>query len=147
MQDTRRWIERRKLSPLVIPHVTTIRFIPSLSAYVLVQNLNSFCLYLCVCVCACALSCLTLCNPADCSPPGSSSHGISHARILEWVAISCSRGSSWPGDPSSLLSPHWQVHSFPPCHLGSPDLYLPTHPGHLMLGERVGFWNVTLSPL
>ena len=34
----------------------------------------------------------------DCSPPGSSVHGISQARILEWVAISSSRGSSWPRD-------------------------------------------------
>ena len=34
------------------------------------------------------------CNPVDCSPPGSSAHGISQARILEWVAISFSRGSS-----------------------------------------------------
>ena len=34
----------------------------------------------------------------DCSPPGSSVHGISHARILKWVAISSARGSSWPRD-------------------------------------------------
>ena len=40
--------------------------------------------------------CLTLCNPMDCSPPGSSVHGISQARILEWVAISFSRESSQP---------------------------------------------------
>ena len=39
-------------------------------------------------------SCLTLCNPMDCSPPGSSVHGILQARILEWVAISSPRGSS-----------------------------------------------------
>ena len=37
-------------------------------------------------------------NPMGCSPPGSSVHGISQARILEWVAISFSRGSSWPRD-------------------------------------------------
>ena len=37
---------------------------------------------------------LTLCEPMDCSPPGSSVHGIFQARILEWVAISFSRGSS-----------------------------------------------------
>ena len=37
--------------------------------------------------------CLTLCNPMDCSPPSSSVHGISEARILEWVAISSCRGS------------------------------------------------------
>ena len=42
--------------------------------------------------------CPILCNPVDCSPPGSSVHGILQARILEWAAISFSRGSSWPGD-------------------------------------------------
>jgi len=39
-------------------------------------------------------SCLTLCNPMDCNLPGSSVHGILQARILEWAAISFSRGSS-----------------------------------------------------
>ena len=45
----------------------------------------------------CAQSHLTLCHPMDYStiPPGSSVHGISQARILKWVAISISRGSSW----------------------------------------------------
>ena len=38
-------------------------------------------------------SCTTLCDPMDCNPPGSSVHGISQAKILEWVAISSSRGS------------------------------------------------------
>ena len=38
-------------------------------------------------------SCLTLCNPMDCSPLGSSVHGILQARILEWIAKSSSRGS------------------------------------------------------
>ena len=42
-----------------------------------------------------AQSCLTLCDPMDCSPPGSSVHGIFQAWILEWVAVSFSRGSSW----------------------------------------------------
>ena len=40
----------------------------------------------------------TLCDPMDCSPPGSPVRGILQARILEWVAISFSRGSSWPRD-------------------------------------------------
>ena len=44
------------------------------------------------------MSWLTLCEPRDCSPPSSSVHGISEARILEWVAISFSRGSSLPRD-------------------------------------------------
>ena len=38
--------------------------------------------------------CLVLCSPLDCSPPGSSVCGIFQARILKWVAISFSRGSS-----------------------------------------------------
>ena len=42
--------------------------------------------------------CLTLFNPMDCSPPGSSVHEILQARILEWVAIPFSRGSSQPRD-------------------------------------------------
>ena len=47
------------------------------------------------CVCAKELqSCLTLCNPLDSSPPGSSVHGILQTRILKWVAIPFSRGSS-----------------------------------------------------
>ena len=45
-----------------------------------------------------AQSCPTLCNPMDCSPPGSSVHGILQARILEWIAIPFSRGSSHPRD-------------------------------------------------
>ena len=45
-----------------------------------------------------AQSCLTLCNPINCSLPGSSIHGIFQARVLEWVAISFSRGSSQPRD-------------------------------------------------
>ena len=44
-------------------------------------------------------SCPTLCDPMDCRPPGSSIHGIFQARVVEWVAISFSRGSSWPMDP------------------------------------------------
>ena len=41
-----------------------------------------------------AQSCLTLCDPMDCSLPGSSIHGVFQARVLEWVAISSSKGSS-----------------------------------------------------
>ena len=51
-------------------------------------------------VCACEVTqlCPTLCDPMDCSPPGSCVHGILQARILEWVAVSSSRGSSPPRD-------------------------------------------------
>ena len=43
-------------------------------------------------------SCPTLCDLMDCSPPGPSVHRIFQTRILEWVSISFSRGSSWPRD-------------------------------------------------
>ena len=56
----------------------------------------------CEYVCSVAQSCPTLCDPVDCSPPGSSVHGISQARILEWVAMPSSRGSSPPRDRTHL---------------------------------------------
>jgi len=61
-------------------------------------------------------SCLTLCDPMDCSsPPGSSVHGILQARILEWAAMPSSRGSSWPRDWThiTLYFLHWQAGSLP----------------------------------
>ena len=48
-------------------------------------------------------SCPTLCDPVDYNPPGSSVHGILQARILEWVAISFSRGSSGPRDQTQIF--------------------------------------------
>ena len=47
-------------------------------------------------------SCPTLCDPMDCSLPGSSVHGILQARILEWVTISFSRGSYQPRDRTQV---------------------------------------------
>ena len=62
------------------------------------------------------------CDPTDCSLPGSSVHGISQVRILEWVAISFSRRSSQPrGLNQHLLSfLHWQVDSLPLVPPGKP---------------------------
>ena len=48
-------------------------------------------------------SCQTLCNPVDCSIPGSFVHGVLQARILEWVAMPSSRESSWPRDRTCVL--------------------------------------------
>ena len=53
-----------------------------------------------VCLCAEPLSHARLCHPMDCSPPGSSARGILQVRILEWVSIPLSRGSSRPRDPA-----------------------------------------------
>ena len=60
-----------------------------------------------VLVCAELLqSCLIVCDPMDCSPPGSSLCGILQARVLQWVAMPSSRGSSKLGiEPESLMSP------------------------------------------
>ena len=57
---------------------------------------------LCICSVLCAQSCLTLCDPMDWSPPGFSVRGIFQAGILEWDAISYSRGSSWPRDQHGI---------------------------------------------
>ena len=48
-----------------------------------------------------AQSCLALCDPTDCSPPGSSIHAILQARVLKWIAVSF-RGSSWSRDPTQV---------------------------------------------
>ena len=67
-----------------------------------------------------AQSCPTLCNPMDCSLPGSSVYGNLQARILEWVAISSSRGSL------NLCLLHWQVDSLSLTHWRSPKAqYIP----------------------
>ena len=54
--------------------------------------------------CSVTQSCLTLCNPTDFSLLGSSVHGILQARILEWVAVPFSRGSSRPRDRVSCIA-------------------------------------------
>ena len=57
-------------------------------------------------------SCLTLRDTMNCSPPGSPVHGILQARILEWVAMPFSRGSSWSRDPnyiSYVCLVHWHA--------------------------------------
>ena len=67
---------------------------------------HDWCVCVCVCVCArvrmCAQSCLTLCDPMDCSSPGSFVHGVLQERILKWIAISFSRESSWPSNQIRL---------------------------------------------
>ena len=47
-------------------------------------------------------SCLTLCDPMDCCLPDPSVHGVFQARILEWIAMLSSGGSSWPRDPTHV---------------------------------------------
>ena len=64
--------------------------------------------------------CLILCNLMDCSPSGSSAHGILQARLLEWVAMPSSREIflTQGSNPSLSYLLHWQKDSLPVCHLG-----------------------------
>ena len=73
-----------------------------------------------ICVCEVTQSCPTLCNPMDCSPPGSSVRGILQARILEWVAISFSNACKRKVEVKSLsrvrllATPWTAAHQAPP---------------------------------
>ena len=75
---------------------------PSLPSCVQFFSRNIYWTLVCVCGAGAHAKslqlCLTLCNPMDCRPPGSSVHGILQARTLEWVAMPSSRGSSRPRD-------------------------------------------------
>ena len=71
-------------------------------------------------MCVCVLSHIQLWDPMDCSPPGSSVHGILQARILQWVAIPFSRASSRPRDRSQVSCIAGRF--FPLSHQGSPKL-------------------------
>ena len=91
----------------------------------LYSSLPSGCSYvvslICCCCCLDAQSCLALCDPVDCKQPGSSVLGITQARIMEWVVISFSGGSSRPSDQScvSCKSPALQAKSLPLSHQAS----------------------------
>ena len=102
-------------------------------------------------------SCLTLCNPMDCSLPGSSVHGILQARILEWVAFPFSRGSSQYNPGIKPRSPTLRVDSLPcepprkPRNTGMGSLFLlqgnfPTQESNLYLLCLLD-WQVDSSPL
>ena len=87
-----------------------------------------------------------LCNPMDCSLPGSSAHKTLQARILEWVAISYSRGSSQPREPATLASPALEGRFFTtvplekPIHASTPSLtqHLPNPVNE---GIKTDYWT------
>ena len=106
--------------------------------------------------------CPTLCDPMDCSLSGSPVHGIFQAWILEWVAISFSRGSSQPRDRTGIsyvsyiqfssvqfshsvvsdsLQPHGLEHARPPCPSPTPRAYSNSCPSsrwcHLTISSSV----------
>ena len=75
--------------------------------------------HLCVCMLAKSLqSCMTLCNPMDCSPPVSLVHRVLQARILEWLPFLLM--GVFLTQRSNLHLLHWQTDSSPLSHLGSP---------------------------
>ena len=78
---------------------------------------------------------LTLCNPMDCSPPGSSVHGILQARILAWVVMPSFRGSSWPRDQSSI--------SYVSC-IGR-KIAPPGKPLELILSSQIYDWELPMQ--
>ena len=123
----------------------------------------------------CAWSCCpTLCDPMNCSLSGSSVHGIFQARILEWVATSSSRGSSWPrdwtyvscvsciaGDYLSLsmeitvqfshsamsdsLWPHGLQHARSPCPSPTPGIYPNSGPSSRWCHPTISFSVIPFS--
>ena len=100
-------------------------------------------------------SCQKLCDPLDCSPPGSSVRRILQARILVWIAMPLSRGSSWPRDWThiSYVSLHRQLGSLPPLpsevpiayfHTAQPKsvcIYVYTHRYTKQMWQKVTIWH------
>ena len=100
-------------------------------------------------------SCPTLCNPVDCSLPGSSVHGILQARILEWVAVPFSRGSSQPRDWTGVsciadgLFTSWATREA--LHHPEPWLYRASHLFTLLTSLTLtwisfAYWNSIWNP-
>ena len=99
----------------------------------------------------------TLCDPMDCNQSGSSVHGILQGRILEWVAMPCFRGSSWPKDQTCIsyvsCIGRWLLYCL--CHLGNPTTFqngpqssLQAETGNVTPGhhvQRLSFWTGVLD--
>ena len=88
--------------------------------------------FYCYC-CLAAVSCLTLCDPIDCCPPGSSVHWISQARILELVFL---LQGIFPTQGSNLHLLHWWVDSLPLSHQGSPQTQPSLYPNLRLPASR-----------
>ena len=103
---------------------------------IIIISLLSLSIYICVCVLV-SQSCPTLCDPMDCSLPGSSVHGIFRARILEWVAISFSKGSSLPKDRTQVsctASRFFTIWATREAH--GTRYFLPYYVSHFQMGKQ-----------
>ena len=102
-------------------------------------------------------SCPTLCNPVDFSPPGSSVHGILQARILEWVAMPSSRGSSRPRGPTRVSciaggffiamppeKPHMYTHTHTHKYIYIGYKYIYTHTPIHIGDAHISYWFLFL---
>ena len=94
--------------------------------YIILMHISYFVFFFFLLMTYCAYmvtqSCPTLCSPMDCSPPNSSVRGVFQARILEWVVISSTRGSSDSGIKSaSPVSPAFLADSLPKEPSGKPN--------------------------
>ena len=116
-------LRQREVRSLALDHTGLMwRLSPSSLPPVLVPC-NHWAVGLQLCVCAQFPSRVWLCDPMECNSPGSSVHGISQARILQWVTIPSFRGSSWPRgwtQVSCMSCICLQADSLPLSHLGSP---------------------------
>ena len=101
-----------------------------------------------MCLCVKSLqSCLTLCDPVHCSPPGSSVLGILQERVVEWVAMPSSRGSSQPRAQTRISClQRWQVGSFPLVPPGKPrTIYINTPTKDVVINPSVLLRNHSCS--
>ena len=89
-------------------------------------------------------SCPTLCHPVDYNPPGSSVHGVLQARILEWVVMPSSRGSSRPRGQSHMSClRHWQMVSF----TTSATWEVPTKTPWSQINDKINFKGFPGGPV
>ena len=119
------------IADLIICACICINMYTQIYIYIYIDMYMHACTYVCICIYIHACmhaelfpSCPTLCDPTDCGLLGSSVHGILQARMLDWVAMPSSKGSSQSRDRTSIsyiscihrqVLYHW-------CHLGSPYL-------------------------
>ena len=93
--------------------------------------------------CSVSQSCLTLCDPMDCSSPGSSVHGIFQARLLEWVAIWVTAKSTQGGIPLSRYCKSWALR----ISSGHRDVRALREGGSGSLGPaHTALWQTTMPP-